>query len=298
MDQLIQSFNDYLVSERNYSKHTVKAYITDIGEFCRVIKEKNLASDKEGGIDFKKLDERPVRAYMSWLYTKNSRTSVSRKLASVRTFFEFLIRKGVLKNNLAKLVPTPRGEKRLPTFLTVDEVVKLLDIKDSGCTLISRDIAMLELLYSSGLRVSELVGINLNNLDLDNMTVKVLGKGNKERIVPVGSKAGEALKEYLYARLEMHPTGDHLFVNSRGDRLNVRSVDRIIKKYAALAGIPKNVSPHVLRHTFATHLLGGGADLRAIQEMLGHKSLSTTQRYTHTSIEKLMEIYDKTHPRA
>jgi integrase/recombinase XerC len=297
MEQLIQNFREYLGSERNYSKHTVKAYITDIGEFLRVIKEKKLVGENAGAIDFEKLDETPVRAYISWLYTRNSRSSISRKLASVRTFFEFLIRKGALKNNLAKLVPTPRGEKRLPTFLTVDEVVKLLSIEGSGA-LISRDIAVLELLYSSGLRVSELVGINLNDIDLKNLTVKVLGKGNKERIVPVGSKAAHALDEYLRERLGMNPGGDHLFVNTRGDRLNVRSVDRIIRKYALLAGIPKNVSPHVLRHTFATHLLGGGADLRAIQEMLGHKSLSTTQRYTHTSIEKLMEIYDKTHPRA
>jgi integrase/recombinase XerC len=298
MEQVIQHFRDYLGSERNYSKHTVKAYITDISEFCRVIKEKKLVREKDGGIDFGKLDEAPVRAYISWLYTRNSRTSISRKLASVRTFFEFLIRNGAVKNNLAKLVPTPRGEKRLPTFLTVDEVVKLLDIEGSGEAAQSRDIAIIELLYSSGLRVSELVGINLNDIDLNNLTVKVLGKGNKERIVPVGSKAAQALTEYLRARPGMNPGGDFLFVNSRGDRLNVRSVDRIIKKYAVLAGIPKNVSPHVLRHTFATHLLGGGADLRAIQEMLGHKSLSTTQRYTHTSIEKLMEIYDKTHPRA
>lgn len=297
MEQLIQNFREYLGSERNYSKHTVKAYITDIGEFLRVIKEKKLVGENAGAIDFEKLDETPVRAYISWLYTRNSRSSISRKLASVRTFFEFLIRKGALKNNLAKLVPTPRGEKRLPTFLTVDEVVKLLSIEGSGA-LLSRDIAVLELLYSSGLRVSELVGINLNDIDLKNLTVKVLGKGNKERIVPVGSKAAHALDEYLRERLGMNPGGDHLFVNTRGDRLNVRSVDRIIRKYALLAGIPKNVSPHVLRHTFATHLLGGGADLRAIQEMLGHKSLSTTQRYTHTSIEKLMEIYDKTHPRA
>lgn len=297
MEQLIQDFREYLGSERNYSKHTVKAYITDIGEFLRVIKEKKLAGDKEGAIDFGKLDDTPVRAYISWLYTRNSRSSISRKLASVRTFFEFLIRKGELKNNLAKLVPTPRGEKRLPTFLTVDEVVKLLSIEGSGA-LLSRDVAVLELLYSSGLRVSELVGINLNDIDLKNLTVKVLGKGNKERIVPIGSKAAQALDQYLRERPGMNPGGDHLFVNTRGDRLNVRSVDRIIRKYALLAGIPKNVSPHVLRHTFATHLLGGGADLRAIQEMLGHKSLSTTQRYTHTSIEKLMEIYDKTHPRA
>ena len=298
MEQVIQHFRDYLGSERNYSKHTVKAYITDISEFCRVIKEKKLVREKDGGIDFGSIDEAPVRAYISWLYTRNSRTSISRKLASVRTFFEFLIRNGAVKNNLAKLVPTPRGEKRLPTFLTVDEVVKLLDIEGSGETTQSRDIAIIELLYSSGLRVSELVGVNLNDIDLNNLTVKVLGKGNKERIVPVGSKAAQALTEYLRARTDMNPKGDFLFVNSRGDRLNVRSVDRIIKKYAVLAGIPKNVSPHVLRHTFATHLLGGGADLRAIQEMLGHKSLSTTQRYTHTSIEKLMEIYDKTHPRA
>jgi integrase/recombinase XerC len=297
MEQLIQNFREYLGSERNYSKHTVKAYITDIGEFLRVIKEKKLVGENAGAIDFEKLDETPVRAYISWLYTRNSRSSISRKLASVRTFFEFLIRKGALKNNLAKLVPTPRGEKRLPTFLTVDEVVKLLSIEGSGA-LLSRDVAVLELLYSSGLRVSELVGINLNDIDLKNLTVKVLGKGNKERIVPVGSKAAHALDEYLRERLGMNPGGDHLFVNTRGDRLNVRSVDRIIRKYALLAGIPKNVSPQVLRHTFATHLLGGGADLRAIQEMLGHKSLSTTQRYTHTSIEKLMEIYDKTHPRA
>jgi integrase/recombinase XerC len=297
MEQLIRNFRDYLGSERNYSIHTVKAYITDISEFRRVIKEKKLLGEQEGVIDPGNLDEKTVRAYVNWLYTRNSRASISRKLASVRTFFEFLIRKGVIKNNLAKLVPTPKGEKRLPTFLTVDEVVKLLSIEGEGAA-VSRDSALLELLYSSGLRVSELVGIDLNDIDLNNLTVRVLGKGGKERIVPVGSKAAAAINGYLRERLGMNPSGDHLFVNSRGGRLNVRSVDRIIRKYAALAGIPKNVSPHVLRHTFATHLLGGGADLRAIQEMLGHKSLSTTQRYTHTSIEKLMEIYDKTHPRA
>lgn len=297
MEKLIQNFRDYLGSERNYSKHTVKAYTTDLGEFSCVIKEKKLALAKDGSVDFGRLNETSVRAYISWLYTRNSRTSISRKLASVRTFFEFLVRKGMVKSNLAKLVPTPRGEKRLPTFLTVDEVVKLLST-EAGDEHSTRDIALLELLYSSGLRVSELVGIDLNDIDLKNLTVKVLGKGGKERIVPVGSKAAEALNKYLRERLDMNPSGDHLFVNTRGDRLNVRSVDRVIRKYATLAGIPKNVSPHVLRHTFATHLLGGGADLRAIQEMLGHKSLSTTQRYTHTSIEKLMEIYDKTHPRA
>ena len=298
MDQYLQSFKDYLTSERNYSNHTVKAYLTDIREFHKVIRVRQLIPEDDGKPDLSLLDESHVRAFIGSLYKKNQKTSISRKLASVRTFFEFLMKNGVIKNNLAKLVPTPQGEKRLPTFLTVDEVIRLLEEPGDGGVLESRDSAILELLYSSGLRVSELVGIDLNNLDLSNLTVKVLGKGNKERMVPVGSKAADALKKYLRERLDLNPKGDWLFVNARGGRLTVRSIDKIIKKYAAQAGIPKNVSPHVLRHTFATHLLGGGADLRAIQEMLGHKSLSTTQRYTHTSIEKLMEIYDKTHPRA
>jgi len=298
MDKYLSSFEDYLSSERNYSKHTLKAYMADIKEFALVLKEMGLVSADNGDIDFAQLDETPIRTYISSLYGKNKKVSISRKLASVRTFFEFLIRDGKLKSNPAKLVPTPRGEKRLPTFLTVDEVVKLVETPGSDNVYESRDRAILELLYSCGLRVSELVGINLNELDLNSMSVKVLGKGNKERMVPLGSKASTAIKTYLPQRLDLKPKDDYLFVNSRGGRLSTRSIDRIIKKYAAISGIPKNISPHVLRHTFATHLLGGGADLRAIQEMLGHKSLSTTQRYTHTSIEKLMEIYDKTHPRA
>jgi len=298
MDRYLSSFEDFLSSERNYSKHTLKAYIADIKGFALVLKEMGIISADNGDIDFANLDETPVRAYISKLYGKNKKASISRKLASVRTFFEFLIRNGTIKSNSAKLVPTPKGEKRLPTFLTVDEVVKLVETPGSDNAYESRDRAILELLYSCGLRVSELVGINLNDLDLDLMSVKVLGKGNKERLVPLGSKASSAIKTYLSQRLDLKPKDDYLFVNSRGGRLTTRSIDRIIKKYATISGIPKNISPHVLRHTFATHLLGGGADLRAIQEMLGHKSLSTTQRYTHTSIEKLMEIYDKTHPRA
>jgi integrase/recombinase XerC len=298
MDKYLSSFEDFLSSERNYSKHTLKAYLADIKEFGLVLKEMNLISPENGDIDFLNMDETPVRVFISKLYKKNKKVSISRKIASVRTFFEFLIRRGEMKSNSAKLVPSPKGEKRLPTFLTVDEVVKLVEAPGSDNVYESRDRAILELLYSCGLRVSELVGINLNDLDLESMSVKVLGKGNKERLVPLGSKASSAIKIYLIQRLDLKPKEDYLFVNSRGGRLTTRSIDRIIKKYAAISGIPKNISPHVLRHTFATHLLGGGADLRAIQEMLGHKSLSTTQRYTHTSVEKLMEIYDKTHPRA
>ncbi|MCL4245003.1 MAG: tyrosine recombinase XerC [Candidatus Dadabacteria bacterium] len=298
MDHHLDSFREFLLSERNYSKHTVKAYMTDVGEFVGVARGKNLIPEAGEEFDAGKLDETPVRAYISWLYTRNKKVSISRKLSSVRAFFEFLTKTGVVKSNLAKLVPTPRGEKRLPSFLTVDEVVKLLETVTGDGALDARDSAILELLYSSGLRVSELAGADVGDIDLGGLTVKVLGKGRKERQVPIGSRAAEAIKKYLAYRLDMKPGGDQLFVNSRGGRLTVRSVDRIIKKRAIAAGIPKNVSPHVLRHSFATHLLGGGADLRAIQEMLGHASLSTTQRYTHTSIEKLMEIYDKTHPRA
>lgn len=298
MDHYLDSFREFLLSERNYSPHTVKAYMTDVGEFVGVARQKKLIPGEGEEFDVRTLDEAPVRAYIGWLYTRNKKVSISRKLSSVRAFFEFLMKTGAVKLNLAKLVPTPRGEKRLPSFLTVDEVVKLLDTVSGDSALDARDSAILELLYSSGLRVSELAGADVGDVDLAGMTVKVLGKGRKERQVPIGSRAAEAVKKYLAHRLDMKPGGDQLFVNSRGGRLTVRSVDRIIKKRAIAAGIPKNVSPHVLRHSFATHLLGGGADLRAIQEMLGHASLSTTQRYTHTSIEKLMEIYDKTHPRA
>lgn len=296
MPEHINRFRDFLVFERNYSEHTVRAYMSDLGEFKSFL-EKRAGSD-DGDIDISRVQEIDIRAYVTWLYKKNSRTSISRKITSIRGFFEFLIREGVILNNSAKLVPTPRSEKKLPAFLTVDEAFKLVDIPQNGGVLSSRDKAILELFYSSGLRVSELVGINLGDLNLPGSVVKVLGKGGKERIVPLGSKAAEAMREYIGKREELNPKGDFFFVNSRGGRLTVRSVARMVKKYAAISGIPKNVSPHVLRHTFATHLLGSGADLRAIQEMLGHKSLSTTQRYTHTSIEKIMEVYDKTHPRA
>ena len=297
-DIYIKGFKNYISTERNYSVHTVKAYMSDIKEFVSVLNAKRKLGGNENEIELQSLDENSIRTYISWLYSRNKKTSISRKLASIRSFYDFLMRQGVLNNNAAKLIPTPKGEKKLPTFLTVDEVIKLVETPGTDNVYEARDRSILELLYSCGLRVSELVGIDLQNMDLNKMSVKVLGKGNKERIVPLGSKAQAALREYIKQRPELKPKGDFVFVNSGGGRLTVRSIDRIIKKYATLAGISKNLSPHVLRHTFATHLLGGGADLRAIQEMLGHESLSTTQRYTHTSIEQLMEIYDKTHPRA
>ena len=291
-------FREFLKSERNYSEHTVRAYMTDLLQFSGFLREKvfNSACDE---FDFSSVDEVAIRAFLGWLHRrKNLKSSISRKLASIRTFFEFLLREGVVNRNSAKLVPTPRGEKKLPAFLTVDEVFTLLDTEYANSAIGYRDKTILELLYSSGLRVSELVGISLSDINLTNSLVKVLGKGGKERIIPFGSKALNAINLYIPKRSELKPRGDFLFVNSRGGRLTSRSIARIVKRYAKMSKIPKSVSPHVLRHAFATHLLGSGADLRAIQEMLGHSSLSTTQRYTHTSIEKIMEIYDKTHPRA
>jgi integrase/recombinase XerC len=293
----IKRYKSYLVAERNYSEHTVRAYMTDLTQFMNFLKKNRLPADTRN-IDITKIEEIDIREFIGRLYNKNSKASISRKLTSIRNFLEFLIREGKIASNSAKLVPIPKGERRTPAFLTVDEVFVLVEKPDDNEVLGVRDRAILELLYSSGLRVSELNGIKTGDTDLTSSFVKVLGKGGVERIVPIGSKAINAIKYFLEKRNELAPKVDYLFINSRGGRLSVRSIARIVKKYANLSGIPKNISPHVLRHTFATHLLGSGADLRAIQEMLGHKSLSTTQRYTHASIEKIMEIYDKTHPRA
>jgi integrase/recombinase XerC len=293
----IETYKHYLSAERNYSEHTVRAYITDLVQFMNFLKKNRSPVDTKN-IDITKIEEIDVREFIGGLYKKNSKASISRKLTSIRTFIEFLIREGNITRNSAKLVPIPKRERRAPAFLTVDEVFVLVEKPDDSEVLGLRDRAILELLYSSGLRVSELSSIKIGDTDLTSSFVKVLGKGGVERIVPIGSKAIDAIKYFLEKRNELTPKVDYMFINSRGGRLSVRSIARIVKKYASLSGIPKNISPHVLRHTFATHLLGSGADLRAIQEMLGHKSLSTTQRYTHASIEKIMEIYDKTHPRA
>jgi integrase/recombinase XerC len=290
MIDFIKRFKNFLLSERNYSDHTIRAYMSDLSQFGHFLTERK--------VDFGNVRDIDIRAYLARLYGNNSKSSISRKLTTIRTFLDFLIREGKITSNSAKLVPTPKGERRLPTFLTVDETFKLVETPDISSVLGLRDRAILELLYSSGLRVSELVGVCLKDLNLSASFVKVLGKGGVERIIPVGSKAASAIEKYMDKRPELKPKEDSLFLNSVGRRITVRSIARIVKKYTGISGIPKNISPHVLRHTFATHLLGSGADLRAIQEMLGHRNLSTTQRYTHASIEKIMEIYDKTHPRA
>ena len=291
MNELLESFIKHLSDERNYSEHTVKAYRGDLENFRDfLLKEEKKIEDA---------DIATINTYVSTLYGKNSPASVERKISAIRSFFSYLVRKDIVAQNPAKLVRTPKKEKHLPVFLSVDEVFNLVDLKDpEQSPLRVRDRAVLELLYSSGLRVSELAGATLADLSIGEAIIRVRGKGNKERIVPVGSKALSALGEYLDIREELKPVSDRIFLNSRGRGITTRSLARIIKKYGLVSGISKNVSPHVLRHSFATHLLAGGADLRAIQEMLGHASLSTTQRYTHLSVERIMEVYDKAHPNA
>ena len=290
MNRHIIDFERFLKYERNYSGHTIRAYMNDLAEFEDFL--------KKNSIDLEKVNPKNLNLYSLNLYTKNSKSTVSRKLTTLRSFFTFMVRKGLLKQNPAKLIPLPKKEKPLPVFLTVDEVFNLINSIDQDGILPLRDLAIIELLYSSGLRVSEISKIKILDIDRKEGLVKVSGKGNKERIVPFGSKAGEAILKYLERRSELKPKDDHFFLNNRGTGITTRSIDRIVKKYGLLSGISKKISPHALRHTFATHLLGSGADLRSIQELLGHSSLSTTQRYTHTSIEQIMRIYDKTHPRA
>ncbi len=302
---LINQFIQYLSSERNASAQTRRSYLTDLLEFRSFIRQ----SDDNSPLlieEVRKVDKIVIRRYLSFLHRKNRKSSVARKLSTLRSFFKYLLREGVVSINPAKNVSTPKVDKTLPSTLSVDEVFRLVESpnrikrkRDSNFSkkVILRDKAVLELLYSSGLRVSELVGLNINQLDLDLGLVRVMGKGRKERIVPVGGKAAEALREYLRER-ENIKGDDPLFINKMGGRLSTRSVERLVKRYSISSGILRKISPHSLRHSFATHLLDGGADIREIQEMLGHSSLSTTQRYIHISLGKLMEVYDRAHPRS
>jgi integrase/recombinase XerC len=302
---LIQQFMHYLALEKNASPHTCRGYRKDLEGFEDFLKSSGMYLNPTGGVEIEKVDRMAIRKYLSFLHRKNRKSSIARKISTLRSFFKYLIREQVIPSNPAKSVSTPKVEKTLPTTLTVDEAFRLMESPKSIPGTSSevskesrvRDRAILELLYSSGLRVGELVGLNFNQLDPELGIVRVMGKGRKERIVPVGVKAIDALKAYLEGRGGLTEDAP-IFVNSSGGRLTARSVGRVIKKYTRHSGIFRKVSPHSLRHTFATHLLDAGADIREIQEMLGHSSLSTTQRYTHVSIGKLMEVYDKAHPRS
>jgi integrase/recombinase XerC len=300
MKHYLEQFERYLLLEKNASPHTIRNYLSDLREFNEFIK-RELPSflDNEGNPEIREINHLAIRGYLGMLYKKNKRSSLGRKLASLRTFFRFLMREGYINLNPAKMVSTPKQEKHLPAFLSVDEVFNLLSVKFPSNALGLRDRAIMETLYSCGIRVSELVGLNEGDIEFNLGIIKVLGKGRKERIVPIGSKALDALKEYFLAKEKTADKKDRpAFLNSRGKRFSSRGVERVIQKYLLKCGILKKITPHSLRHTFATHLLDAGADLRSIQELLGHASLSTTQKYTHVSLDKLMEVYDKAHPRS
>jgi len=298
----IKNFERYLRVEKNASDHTCRNYLLDLSEFDMFVSEK--CQEELSGITA--IDNMVIRAYLAFLSRKNKKTSQARKLSSIKSFFRFLVREGVVEQNPAQSVKTPRFEQYLPRHMSVDEMFGFLDSVPEQTVLQSRDRALLEIMYSTGIRVSELVGLNRNEIELQLGVLKVKGKGKKERIVPIGNKAVRCLENYLEKskkNVEMSFAANNLqsvplFLNNRAGRLTARSVGRILDKYILKCGLGQKMSPHALRHSFATHMLNAGADLRAIQELLGHSNLSTTQKYTHLNIDKLMEVYDKAHPRS
>lgn len=295
MIDLIGSFMSYLKNERNLSSNTVSSYGLDLRCFHSFLRNRHMTYDN--------VDYFSARAYLISLEKKGlSRRSIARNIIACRTFFKYLLREKKVMANPFELLQTPKLEKRLPSFLYIDEVKRLMEKPDTASPLGQRDKAILELLYASGMRISEIVNLKLADIDFSQSEVLVFGKGSKERIVLIGSYAKQALKSYIDEgrnRLLKGRIGiKNVFVNRSGGKLTSRSVERMVGGYARSAGINKRVTPHTLRHSFATHLLEGGADLKVVQELLGHSSLSTTQIYTHLTKEKLKKIYDKTHPRA
>lgn len=303
--ELIETFIEALKSQKGYSQHTVRNYRIDLGQFLDFLKEKAKLRGREGAEPLiESIDFPTIREYFGTLFGKYKRSTIARKLSTVRSFYAFLEKKGMVDRNPSADVSAPKREKYIPAHLPVDEMFRLLDRPDVTRPLGKRDRAILEVLYSCGIRVSELTGLDVVHVDFGQRLVKVLGKGNKERIVPIGREALRTLEDYIretstprkkiYGDEQKSP----LFMNARGGRLTTRSVGKLVKRYGREGSLMLDISPHALRHTFATHLLDGGADLRAVQELLGHVSLSTTQKYTHVSLDRLMEIYDKAHPRS
>jgi integrase/recombinase XerC len=286
----VDAFATHLRVERHASPHTLRAYLSDIRQFLEAA-----GTDRIAGVG-----PDAVRRWLRGLDGGTERSSIARKLAAVRGFFRFCTRTKRLARDPTSGIATPKVRRTLPTHLSLDDIDRLLSVPRADTLLARRDRAMLELLYSSGLRVSELTGLDWERLDAESGAVRVVGKGRKERVVPVGRPALRALEGYraACAAAGLAATRGPVFRNRRGGRLTSRSVARLMARDVAAAGTPTRATPHALRHTFATHLLGAGADLRAIQELLGHASLSTTQRYTHVDLRRLMDAYDRAHPRA
>jgi integrase/recombinase XerC len=293
LKKAIPAFLRHLARERNASPHTLRAYGRDLALFEAHAREALGRDAKPGDVDHLLIRSFLARQHEAGL----KKTSSARRLAALRTFFRYLCREGVLATNPARVLLSPKVEKRIPAPLDEREAAGLLDVPgDTDAALRAR--AILELLYATGIRCAELVGLDVAEVDLESRMVRVLGKGRKERVVPFGTRALAALEAYFPARLRASPRSDALFVNARGGRLTDRSVRLIVAARVRQVALQSHVSPHTFRHSFATHLLERGADLRAIQELLGHASLSTTQRYTHVNARHLLEIYRKAHPRA
>jgi integrase/recombinase XerC len=302
---LIDMFLESLVTEKGYSDHTCRAYRNDLQDFFSFLAEMQtfggIRQKRPHSLSLQQIDAVMFRGYLGFLHRKHEKTTIARKLSAIRSFFKFLVKRGIILENPAELVLTPKQNKTIPVYLSVDEIFRLLDSIQTGTLLGLRNRAIFETLYSSGIRVSELAAMDIADVDFSAEVIRVFGKGRKQRIVPVGQKALAAITAYRtqlqkQAGLQGVKT-DPLFLNRFQRRLTPRSIARILKKLASAVGLLTPISPHALRHTFATHMLDAGADLRAVQELLGHKSLSTTQKYTHVSIDRLMETYDKAHPR-
>ena len=301
MQDIFNKYINYLVVERNVSPYTVRNYTADlcgsknIKGFFTFLKERGISSPGE-------VDRHVLRDYMGYLVEQGIvKASIARKLSAIRSFYRYLVREGILSTNPIKKTSSPKLDKRLPSFLTIEEVERLLEAADLSDPVGQRDHALLELLYASGLRVSELAGLNLEQVALDTNEIRVWGKGSKERMVLMGEPAAKALSTYLSQgrpQLLGKKKSTALFLNHEGGRLSERSVQRMLEKYTRLAGINKWVHPHTLRHTFATHLLDGGADLRVVQELLGHEKLNSTQIYTHVTKSQARKVYLSAHPMA
>ncbi len=302
MQAWIERYVEVLTAEKGFSSNTCRAYQRDLEQFLAYVQGSASGLPRAGeDVDVHDVDDVVIRSYLGFLHKRNQKSTIARKLSALRSFFRFLVRRGVMNTNPADGVLTPKRGRAVPRYLPVDEIFRLLDGLKGDSLLALRNRAILETLYSTGVRVAELAGMNVGDVDFDKGFVRVTGKGKKERLTPVGKKALDCMGAYLEKRGRFAgsavPERSPLLLNNRGGRLTTRSIARLLERVVRQLGLLRPISPHGLRHTFATHMLDAGADLRVVQELLGHASLTTTQRYTHVSIDRLMEVYDKSHPR-